>query len=175
MDKEQILARLHADLPQDALLDSAREDLRVVVRLAFDFAEFLLRLPEAEEISANVDRVAKRITQGIEMLSNVNSVADDIAVAISDDALEDLEYTNGSTVGATECFVKIRELALQIVHDTPPRPLKWLSYPSVKELKEEFFIHLEVIKSQEATAQERVTALLHTSRLQIIFLANTLC
>jgi hypothetical protein len=122
-----------------------------------------------------VERVALRLSQALNQHYDLGPVADDALVSMAGDLSEEAEYANESTVAGAELFSDLRQIALQVVRDTPPMPLRWRVYPSVLELKSEFLVHLERLRSAEATAQDRLVALMNLSRLQMTFLANTFC
>ena len=174
MDQNEILGRLRDELAEGGLADSSWEVLRFAIRSAFEFGDFLAHLADADEASPTVEDVAKRISASLDRHYDLKSVVGEVAVRMSDLA-DDVAYANESTVAGAESFASLREIAAQVVRDTPSTPLRWRVYPSVDELRSEFLVHLGTIRSQVAPTQERVAALLHTARLQMIFLANTLC
>jgi hypothetical protein len=175
MDGQEILAQLQAQLSEDAVGKGGWNTLRFAIRSAFEFAQFLLTLPAGAAVSPNTEQVALRISQALENHYGVRDVASDSLSADDQDAFEESRYMNESTVAGAEGFVNLRRLASQVVNDTLPMPLRWRVYPGVAELKEEFLEHFDRLRSVDATASDRIMALLNTARLQMTFLANTFC
>ena len=68
-----------------------------------------------------------------------------------------------------------RALVAAVASDSPAVKLRWRSYSTVVELRAEYSVHLETLRDERASPGERVTALLHSLRLQLCSAANTFC
>lgn len=185
MDRQGVVARICDDLPDDALDEEERDSVRTAVRAAFEFDAFLARLPEADAVTPDHDRMAAavvkmaaKLSEDLEQLHDMSDVARSIAASYGDphdDPHDDTSYTNGTTVACAPFYAPVKEVARMFREAERPIPLRWPVYPSVRELRSEHGEHFERLRAEESPVDVRIEALLNLCRLQILFLANTFC
>jgi hypothetical protein len=175
MNQHEILTQLRNQLPEGTLTESEWESIRFAIRSTFEFADFVSHLNSNSVVTPDVEQFMSRIAEGIDKLYETENIARQNVTSTSVDPFEKIEYANETTVAGANLFMGLREIASEIVRDTRPKKMKWRVYPSIVELKEEFFIHLDKLRTDDVIAQDRIIALLHAARLQIVFLANTFC
>jgi len=174
MDPYENVAALAAHVSPDTLSDDDLGLLRSAARTAFEFGAFLEGIATAGTVSPDGERVAALISMGLERHYGLRSVVEDYEADIKDKH-ESIDYVNRTTVAGGELYPDFRRLAARIAEDELPFPLQWKVYPSVLDLKREYFDHLNVLRSASSNPQQRIRALLHTTRLQLTFFANTFC
>jgi hypothetical protein len=174
MDPYENVDALAAHVSPDTLSDDDLGLLRFAARTAFEFGAFLEGIATVETVSPDAERVGALISKGLDRHYGLRSVVEDYEADIKD-KYENIEYVIESAAAGGELYPDFRRLAARIAGDELPIPLQWKVYPSVLELKREYSDHLNVLRSADSSGQQRIRALLHTTRLQLIYFANTFC
>jgi len=171
LTRDEIVASMRNLDPVNAFSEEQMGVLSFAVGRALDFGTFLERLPNADAVTPEIDRVAQQIVSGLSLFNRTRSLTDEHISG--ETSYERVEYETESIRGMAASALDFRALAAVVASDLPPVKLQWRTYPSVVELREEYVAHLETLRSEKVTPHERTTALLHTLRLQLCFVANT--
>jgi hypothetical protein len=175
MEPEEIYSSLQQNLGFAALSEHEWLSIRTSLTTALAFAAFLDQIGRLTELTPDAEHVAARIAQSLHRLYGVRDITDEIATVASSDIEQDARYTNESTISRIDSFLLMRKIAADVASDARPIPLQWRTYANVAELQAEVREHVAVLQAPDETVRAKVLAILHMSRLQIIFLGNTLC
>jgi hypothetical protein len=175
MEPYEIVDELANQWPTDIVSQDDLGVLRFAVRTAFEFGALITRIDDLDDAMPTVERVATEISQALAVHYGMRALAQDCLSTEAEEISEEVTYVNETIVSGGELVPRLRRIAAEIVGDAIPMPLQWQVYRSVFELKREYLEHLETLQSAHSNAQQRIYALLNTTRLQMTFLANTFC